>query len=289
MENEKYELIKFTDRDIELDVNVSPKEETVWLTKDAIAQLFERDRSVISRHINNIYNEGELDKKTSVHFLHISDSNPKNRPPELYNLDVIISVGYRVKSKRGILFRKWANNVLKEYLIKGYVLDNNRTLVTNENYVNLINKVDSMDDRLKKLENDSVIENDKIFFDGEYYDALSFLKKLFSKAQSKIILIDPYSNLDTLDYFKVKKDSTEAYLYTSDKSALSNQEINAFNNQYGKLKIHINNTFHDRFIILDDKELYHLGTSLNYAGKKTFAVTKMDGEMFISSIMDRLK
>lgn len=282
----EYELIKFTDNELELDVNVSPEDETVWLTKDEMSQLFERDRTVISRHISNIFKEKELEEKSNVHFLHVANSD---KPVAFYNLDVIISVGYRVKSNRGVIFRKWANNVLKQYLIKGYVVDDNRTLVTNENYVNLIHKVDSMDDRLKKLENDSVIENDKIFFDGEYYDALSFLKKLFSKAQSKIILIDPYSNLDTLDYFKVKKDSTEAYLYTSDKSALSNQEINAFNNQYGKLKIHINNTFHDRFIILDDKELYHLGTSLNYAGKKTFAVTKMDGEMFISSIMDRLK
>ena len=122
-----YEVIEFKNGNIELSVNVSPNEDTVWLTKEQMAVLFDRDRSVISRHINNIYNEGELDKSTSVHFFHISNNNPKNRPSELYNLDVIISVGYRVKSKNGVLFRKWANNILKEYLLKGYVINENRT------------------------------------------------------------------------------------------------------------------------------------------------------------------
>ena len=110
----KYDVVKFVDDEFELEVRTDKENETVWLTKEQISALFGRDRTVISRHISNIYNEGELDKKTSVHFLHISDNNPKNRPPELYNLDVIISVGYRVKSKRGIIFRKWANNVLKD-------------------------------------------------------------------------------------------------------------------------------------------------------------------------------
>ena len=108
----EYEIIKFKNDDIELSVNVSPSEDTVWLTKEQMAILFNRDRSVISGHIKNIYDEGELNKSTSVHFLHISNNNPKNRPPELYNLDVIISVGYRVKSQNGIIFGKWANKIL---------------------------------------------------------------------------------------------------------------------------------------------------------------------------------
>ena len=101
--------------------------------------MFGRDRSVISRHINNIYKDGELDKNTSVHFLHISpnDSNPNHRPPEYYDLDVVISVGYRVKSQNGVVFRKWANNVLKEFLLKGYAISN-RAIITQENYINLV-------------------------------------------------------------------------------------------------------------------------------------------------------
>ena len=132
--NEKYEVVKFVDNQFELDVRADKENETVWLTKDQIATLYDRDRSVISRHINNIYDEGELDKNTSVHFLHISDNNtnPKNRPPEYYNLDMIISVGYRVKSQRGIIFRRWANKVLKDYLIEGYAINNKRMLALNK-------------------------------------------------------------------------------------------------------------------------------------------------------------
>ena len=184
-----YEIIQFKNENIELSVNVSPFEDTVWLTKEQMAILFERDRSVISRHINNIYKEGELDKSTSVHFLHISDSNPKNRPPELYNLDVIISVGYRVKSKNGTLFRKWANSILKEYLIKGYVINENRTLVTNDNYINLINRVESIDLRLKRIENDELsYKKEKLIINGEVFDATSYLESIVSSAKKKVLL-----------------------------------------------------------------------------------------------------
>ena len=147
----EYEIIEFKNNEIELSVNVSPKEDTVWLTKEQMAILFGRDRSVISKHINNILKEGELDDSTCAFFAHVQKEGNREvkRNIEYYNLDMIISVGYRVKSKNGIIFRKWANNILKEYLLKGYVVNENRTLVTNENYVNLINKVDSIDSRLK--------------------------------------------------------------------------------------------------------------------------------------------
>ena len=110
--DKSYELIKFEDGDFSLDVKVSPDENTVWLTQEQMAILFDRDRSVIARHINNIYKEGELDKNTSVQKMHRSNSNPKNRSPELYNLDVIISIGYRVKSKRGVAFRQWVHHLI---------------------------------------------------------------------------------------------------------------------------------------------------------------------------------
>ena len=147
----EYEIIEFKNNEIELSVNVSPKEDTVWLTKEQMAILFGRDRSVISKHINNILKERELDDSTCAFFAHVQKEGDREvkRNIEYYNLDMIISVGYRVKSQNGIIFRKWANNILKEYLLKGYVVNENRALVTNENYVNLINKVDSIDSRLK--------------------------------------------------------------------------------------------------------------------------------------------
>lgn len=148
--NEKCEIVKFEQDDLILDVNVSPSEDTVWLTQDAMSLLFGRDQGVISRHINNIFNEGELDRDTSMQKMHKSPSsnNPNYRSPVYYNLDVVISVGYRVKSRNGIIFRRWANSVLKEYLLKGYVLNRDRTLITNDNYIELVHRVNSIDNRL---------------------------------------------------------------------------------------------------------------------------------------------
>lgn len=284
-----YQIVKFKGNNIEIDVNVSPNEETVWLTKEQISILFDRDRSVISRHINNIFKEGELDKKTSVHFLHISDNetNPRHRPPEYYNLDVIISIGYRVKSKNGILFRKWAINVLRNYLLKGYVIDNNRTLITNENYINLINRVDTIDKRLSDIEKIE-LNKEKVFFDGEFIDAKSFISQLISIANKSIILIDSYADIKALDFLKHKKEGVVLSIYHCSKAKLSIQDINDFNNQYGMCSAYINDRFHDRFLIIDDIEIYHLGASLNYAGKKVFAVTKMEDREIIESIKKEL-
>ena len=283
--NDEYELVKFEQNGLTLDVNVSPQEETVWLSKEQIAFLFDRDRSVISRHINNIYKEGELPKESSC-AKNAHEVNGQIHYTEFFNLDVIISVGYRVKSQNGVVFRKWANNVLKQYLLKGYVVNENRTLVTNENYINLINKVENIDLRLSRLERNDNAQNEVIFFDGEYFDARSFLKQIFSEAKNKITLIDPYADIKTLDYLKAKDNGVEISLFTSSKAKLTKGDIRSFNLQYGGLQIHVINTFHDRFIIIDDTELYHLGTSLNYLAKKTFAITKMD-PIFISSIIDR--
>ena len=211
----KYEIVKFEQGDLALDVNVSPAEETVWLSLNEICLLFGRDKSVISRHIKNIFKEGELtEKETVAKNATVQHEGGKlvTRNIDYYNLDVIISVGYRVKSQNGIVFRRWANSVLKEYLLKGYVINEERTLVTNENYVNLIHKVegvlekkvDELDNRVTKIEESHVAEREKIFFDGQFFDARVFLKELFIKAEKEIILIDPYADILALDYIKGK-------------------------------------------------------------------------------------
>ena len=147
----EYEIIKFTNNNLELEVNVSPEQDTVWLTKEQIAALFNRDRSVIGKHINSIYKEGELVKESSC-AKNAHKVNGQVYYTELFNLDVIISVGYRVKSKNGVIFRKWANSVLKEYLLKGYALNQERAVITKENYLGLLCRVDSMEYRLTKVE-----------------------------------------------------------------------------------------------------------------------------------------
>ena len=174
--NEKYEVVKFEQDNLILDVNVSPNEDTVWLSKEDMSTLFDRDRSVITKHINNIYKEGELDRESTCAknaHVHLEGSRTITRIIEFYNLDVIISVGYRVRSRNGVIFRRWANSVLKEYLLKGYALNKDRTLITDDNYIELVHRVNSIDNRVSKLETDNHIDNEKIFFDGEWFDARS--------------------------------------------------------------------------------------------------------------------
>lgn len=265
---DSYELVKFVDNGFELEVNVSPKEDTVWLTAEEMSYLFDRDRSVISKHIRNIFDEDECLERTNVHFLHIANSD---KPVKAYSLDVIISVGYRVKSQRGVIFRRWANSILKEYLLKGYAIDSNRVMVTQENYLNLVNVVNRIDNtqvkvvkRLEKLEEKHKL-NDEILFDsGTFYDSISHLEDIISSAKTSIILIDGYVDKNTLDMLSKKQNGVTVEIYTyTNLNKITQSEIDAFNKQYGCLTIKASKNFHDRFLILDRKEFYYIGTSLN--------------------------
>ena len=266
-----FEIIKFKNENVELSVNVSPSEDTVWLTKEQMSVLFERDRSVISKHINNILKERELEDSTCAFFAQVQKEGDREvkRSIEYYSLDMIISVGYRVKSQNGIIFRRWANSILKEYLLKGYVVNENRTLITNENYVNLINKVDSIDSRLKIIENnESSYKKEKLIVNGDVFDSISYLENLVSKAKNKLLLVDPYVDSKALNILKNSKGSINIKIITSSKSKLSQTDLNAFVSQYGNLiSAVIDNEFHDRYLYVDDK-IFHLGASINYLGNK---------------------
>ena len=175
MSETKYEVVKFIDYNIELDVNIDSYSETIWLTQSQMAILFGVDISRISRHIKNALNEEEINSQRNLRKTQIANSD---KLVYLYDLDVIISVGYRVKSIKGVIFRKWANKVLKEYLLQGYVINEKRSLVTNENYVRLINKVESLDERVSNIENNykpKEFENSQLFFDGQLYDAYTLI------------------------------------------------------------------------------------------------------------------
>ena len=283
---EKYEVIKFKDNEFEMDVNVSPNEETVWLTLNEICHLFDRDKSVISRHINNVLKEEIIDVNRSVAknaTVQIEGNRQIVRYLDYYNLDVIISVGYRVKSNRGILFRKWANQVLKQYLLNGYVINENRTLVTNENYIRLINKVESLDDRVATIEKQYKPEeyiNSKILFNGQFYDAYTLIQSIFEKANKEIIIIDNYVDRTILDRLVNKVRDARVTIYThKDKSKLLNKDIEMFNKQYGNLIIKYTDKIHDRYIIIDQKILYHLGASIKDLGKKIFSISELEQKL----------
>ena len=272
----KYELVKFLNNNLELEINVSPEEETVWLSKEDMSILFNRDRSVISRHIKNIFKSNELEEKSNVHFLHIANSD---KPVPFYSLDVVISVGYKVKSPNGVVFRKWANTVLKKYLIKGYVINDKRTLVTNENYVNLINRVNNIDNRLSLIESENLYFSKTIVvYEGNTFDGLTIMSDLVSKAKHNLVLIDPYADTKTLNVLKNKDINAFLLLITSDRAKLSQMDIDSFNDNYSGLSVVINNSYHDRYLILDDFIFYHLGSSINYLGNKFAQIDKIVDE-----------
>lgn len=163
-------------------------------------------------------------------------------------------------------------------MLKGYALNKDRTLITDDNYIELVHRVNSIDNRVSKLETDNHIDNEKIFFDGEWFGERSFIKDIFTRAKEEIILIDPYADIKALDYLKVKTEGVIVQLFISSKAKLTQGDIDAFNEQYGNLEIILDDNFHDRFVIVDRKILYRFGASLNYIGKKVFAITKIEDE-----------
>ena len=283
MAEEKNEIVVYQpDETTRLDVRLA--EDTVWLTQSQMTDLFQRDRTVVTRHINNVFGEGELDEKSNVHFLHIPFSD---KPVKAYSLNVVISVGYRVKSLRGTQFRIWATNVLREYLLRGYAFSQRLNLLE-----------DKMDRRLAKTEQDVVELKEKVdffvqtqippvqgvFYDGQLWDARALVLKLVAGAKRSLILIDNWATPGTLDLFAKKRKGVKVTIFTSehyDKKhvphrKISDADVKTFNTQYPKLAVRYNETFHDRFLIIDDKELYLIGASLKDLGHKCFAFTKLD-------------
>ena len=220
------------------------------------------------------------------------------KPTMLYSLNVIIPVGYRVKSKRGVLFRIWANQVLKEYLIKGYAVNENRAVVSNENFNNLLTVVNDIKSnqinhnaRLLKLE-DKVFDKqyglDKLFFDGQFYDAYTLIQSLFESANNEIIIIDNYIDRTILDRLTVKKNNVNVIIYINNNTSnLLTRDINTFNNQYGNLTVQYTTKVHDRYIIIDKTKLYHLGHSIKDLGKKIFSISESDNNL-INTLLNNI-
>ena len=281
----KYETVKFNNDSVEIDVTVSPLEDTVWLSQEQMALLFNVNVPAVNKHIKNIISENELDEGSTISKMEIvryEGNRRVKRNINIYNLDMIISVGYRVNSVEGIKFRRWANKVLKEYLLKGYIINEERSLVTNENYVRLINKVESLDERVSNIEKEykpKEFKNTQLFFDGEFYDAYTLIQSLFESADKEIIIIDNYVDRTILDRLVVKKSGVQILIYTSINSRLLSRDIDAFNNQYGGLDVRYTTNVHDRYIIIDQRKLYHLGHSIKDLGKKIFSISESDNNL----------
>jgi len=246
-------------------LEVRIEDETVWLTQAQMVELFQRDVSVISRHISNIFKEGELEKKSNLHFLQIAFSD---KPTILYSLDVIISVGYRVKSKRGTQFRIWANNILKQYLLNGHVV--------NQRFDKIEKKILEHDQKFDLLIKTSLPPNEGIFYDGQIFDAWKFAADLVKSANKSIVLIDNYIDESVLHLLSKRNKGVKAEIYTAKISKELQLDIDKFNAQYDPVQVTTFSKSHDRFLIIDGQRVYHIGASLKDLAKKWFAFSKIE-------------
>ncbi len=269
-------------------VEVKIEDETVWLTQDQMAKLFGRNRVAITQHLGNIFREDELDKKVVCKDFLLTtqhgaiEGKTQTRKTKIYNLDVIISVGYRVKSKQGTIFRIWATKILKEHLLKGYTL-NNRMNRIEDNVQALNDKVQQIDLQI----NTSLPPVQGVFYNGQIFDAYTFVSTLIRKAEKSIVLVDNYIDDTVLTQLSKRNKDVEAVIYTKNISKQLKLDIKKHNQQYPHIEIKTFSDSHDRFLIIDKKELYHMGASLKDLGKKWFAFSRMDS--MINDILSKLK
>ena len=270
----KNEIILYQTGELAEHIEVRLDEDTVWLNRNQVATLFGRDVKTIGKHINNVFSEGELNKDSTIaNFatVQLEGGRKIERLIEYYNLDVIISVGYRVKSKQGTQFRIWATNVLRDYLLKGFAI-NQRMDRIESNYEILSKEVKQISLQLKIQE----LPAQGIFFDGQIFDAYAFMSSIVKKAEKEIILIDNYIDESTLTLLSKKNQNIKVRLLTKNISKQLQLDVKKANEQYGAFEIQTFEKSHDRFLIIDGITVYHIGASLKDLGKKWFAFTKMD-------------
>ncbi len=254
------------DDSIRLEVRL--ENETVWLNRAQMSLLFDRDVKTIGKHINSALVEELKGVPTVAKFATLQQEGDRwvRRPKEYYNLDMILSVGYRVKSSRGIAFRRWANTVLKEYLLRGYTI--------NPRLEQLERRVAKTEEKIDFFVRAALPPVEGVFYDGQIFDAYEFASKLIKSAKNEIVLIDNYVDETVLTMLDKRDPSVKATIYTKQVSALFQLDINRHNAQYPLIDVRAFNKAHDRFLIIDDK-VYHIGASLKDLGKKWFAFSLM--------------
>ena len=261
------EIILYQSADsTQLEVRI--EDETVWLTQAQIAELFGVKQPAISKHIKNIFLCGELIENSVYSILEYTASDGKNYKTSFYNLDAILSIGYRVNSKNATQFRIWANSVLKEYLMKGYVL--------NQRIDRVEKKLLEHDQKFALLIKTSLPPNEGIFYDGQVFDAWIFISDLIRSAKQSLILIDNYVDDTVLNLLTKRSKGVTTTILTKTISKQLATDLQKHNTQYEPITVKEFTAAHDRFLIIDETELYHLGASLKDLGKKWFAFSKMD-------------
>jgi hypothetical protein len=280
----KNEIILYKTGELPEHIEVRLEDETVWLTQAQMATLFGQTKQNISLHINNCFKEGELMADSVVKDSLTTAKDGKKYSTKYFNLDVIISVGYRVKSKQGTQFRIWATHVLRDYLLKGYALNQRMNRIEN-NFDHLSKEVNKISLQLKTQE----LPNQGVFFDGQIFDAYELASRIVRSAKKEIILIDNYIDESTITHLSKKAESAKGHLYTKTLTKQLTLDLQKANAQYhNSFELHELKTSHDRFLIIDQQELYHLGASLKDLGKKWFAFSKMD-ESILEMVLGQIK
>ncbi|MCL2413694.1 MAG: virulence RhuM family protein [Bacteroidales bacterium] len=262
--------------DNSIHLEVLTDQETVWLTQAQMVLLFDRDKSVISRHIRNIFDEEELLKNSVVANFATTASDGKTYAVEYYSLDVIISVGYRVKSKQGTYFRQWANKILKDYILKGYAI--------NQRFERIEERVSNTEHKIDFFVKTALPPIEGVFFDGQIFDAYVFVSDLIKSAKKSITLIDNYVDESVLLLLSKRKKNVSAKILTANFEQMLKQDLSKHNAQYPPIKIEKFTKSHDRFLIIDDTQVYHIGASLKDLGKKWFGFSKIENDWILTHL-----
>ena len=276
----KSEIILYQpDNEVRLEVRL--EDETVWLTQAQIVELFQSSKANVSEHIKNIYEQHELDQNLTVRdFRTVRREGTRQvvRKLTYYNLDAIISIGYRINTKRGIQFRQWANKILKEYLLRGYAV-NARISDLEQKVQCKFSEYDghfkSIDSKIDFFVRTSLPPVEGIFYDGQIFDAYAFATNLIRSAKQSIVLIDNYVDESVLLMLSKRGEAVGADIYTQSIGRQLQLDLERHNSQYPPIGIHTCRRSHDRFLIVDNSDVYHIGASLKDLGKKMFAFSKM--------------
>ena len=283
--NEVQGEVIFYQPDNTMRLEVRLEDETVWLTQQQMVTLFQSSKANVSEHIRNIYDQGELEQEATVrNFRTVRKEGNRmvNRTLTYYNLDTIISVGFRVNTKRGIMFRQWANRTLKEYLLRGYAF--HQQMIAMQRQIDV--RLEEQNERLSVVENhlhehdqkfDMIVKtpelpNEGVFFDGQIFDAFKLVMQLIKSAEHRIILIDNYINEEILTMFDQRANGVIASIYTARIDSAMQLAIQRHDAQYDPIPVNVFRMSHDRWLIIDDK-VYHFGASLKDLGKKWFGVS----------------
>ena len=262
----------------EIRLEVRLENETVWLTQAQIAHLFGTGRQAISKHLKNIFTCGELEEDSVCSILELTASDGKTYKNKVYNLDAILSVGYRVNSLNATLFRKWANKVLKEYLLKGYSINQRLTDIEQRIDNKLFQheqRIGTVEQKLDFFVRTSLPPIEGIFFNGQIFDAYKWVSDLIRSAKQSLILIDNYIDESVLLLLSKRDTTVTATIYTRKINNLLRLDLERHNAQYPPIDVQIKQDIHDRFLIIDSHDIYHIGASLKDLGKKLFAFSKL--------------